>query len=103
MIIYLLKILYMKKTSLCFDLQKLQILVSFWRNQTIFALTGKNEIEKLGFGFAKRRETISSVDPEQKALFDILVDGIGNFEERLQTIWSKINLKFSNHSGFIFS
>ena len=82
--------------SLCFDLQKLQILVSFWQNQTIFALTGKNEIEKLGFGFAKRRETISAVDPEQKELLDILVNGNGNFAERLQIIWSKINLNFSN-------
>lgn len=84
------------KTNLSLDLQKLQILVSFWSNQTIFALAGENEIEKLKIGFAELRKKISSKDLEQKELLNILVSGEGNFDSRLQIIWSKIHLKFQN-------
>ncbi len=75
-------------------LQQFLILVSFWRNQSVFAQAGKTEEEKLGFAFPKRRETISAVNPEQKVLLDILAEGNGEVEERLSEVWEKITWKF---------
>lgn len=82
------------ENNLTLKLEQFLILVSFWRNQSTFAEAGTTEEEKLGFAFQKRRETISAVNPEQKLLLDILAEGTGTVEERLQVIWDKITWKF---------
>lgn len=82
-------------------LQQFLILVSFWRNQSVFAEAGANEEEKLGFAFPKIRETISAVNPEQKVLLDILADGEGTVEKRLKVIWDKITRKFIDISSVV--
>lgn len=73
------------------DLQKLRIVVSFYRNQVYFWWCGRTDEEKLGFGFSKRCETIAnSIDPTQRELVSILMDESLPLQKRLMAIVSRL-------------
>ena len=73
------------------DLQKLRIIVSFYRNQVYFWWCGKTDEEKLGFGFKLRCETIAnSIDPTQRELVSILMDESLPLQKRLMAIVSRL-------------
>lgn len=77
----------------CFvkDLQKLRIVVSFYRNQALFWLSGQTDEEKLGFGFSMRCQTIAnSIDPTQRELIAILMDESLPLQKRLMAITSRL-------------
>ena len=79
----------------CFvkDLQKLRIVVSFYRNQVYFWWCGRTDEEKLGFGFSKRCETIAnSIDPTQRELIAILMDESLPLQKRLMAITSRLEV-----------
>ena len=69
----------------------MRILVSFWKNQTVFALTGRNREEQLGIGFETRRQTIvNGVDESQKRYLDILLQDCIFLTDNLKKIWKEI-------------
>lgn len=73
------------------DLQKLRIVVSFYRNQVLFWLGGKTDEEKLGFGFSMRCQTIANgIDPMQKELIALLADESLPLQKRLVAIISRL-------------
>ncbi len=73
------------------NLQKLRIIVSFYRNQVYFWWCGKTDEEKLGFGFKLRCETIAnSIDPTQRELVSILMDESLPLQKRLMAIVSRL-------------
>ena len=75
------------------DLQKLRIVVSFYRNQVYFWWCGRTDEEKLGFGFSKRCETIAnSIDPTQRELVSILMDESLPLQKRLMAIVSRLEV-----------
>lgn len=75
------------------DLQKLRIVVSFYRNQVYFWWCGRTDEEKLGFGFSKRCETIAnSIDPTQRELVSILMDESLPLQKRLIAIVSRLEV-----------
>ena len=74
------------------DLQKLRIVVSFYRNQALFWLSGQNDEEKLGFGFELRCKTIANgIDPMQKELISLLMDESLPLQKRLMAITSRLD------------
>lgn len=78
----------------CFvkDLQKLRIVVSFYRNQILFWLSGQTLEEQLGFGFAMRCQTImNGIDPMQKELISLLMDESLPLQRRLTAITSRLD------------
>ena len=79
----------------CFvkDLQKMRIIVSFYRNQVLFWLSGQNDEEKLGFGFKLRCQTIANgIDPMQKELIALLMDESLPLQKRLMAITSRLEV-----------
>ncbi len=69
----------------------MRILVSYWKNQTVFALTGRNREEQLGIGFETRRQTIvNGVDESQKRYLDILLQDCIFLTDNLKKIWKEI-------------
>ena len=73
------------------QLQKMRIVVSFYRNQVYFWWCGKTDEEKLGFGFKLRCETIAnSIDPTQRELVSILMDESLPLQKRLMAIVSRL-------------
>lgn len=69
----------------------MRILVSFWKNQTVFALTGKNREEQLGIGFETRRQTIvNGVDESQKRYLEILLQESMFLTDNIRKIWKEI-------------
>ena len=75
-------------------LQQFEIKAAFWYNQTLFAMFGETREEKLGIGFAKRYETISSVDAKQKEWLDYLRDSNEAFDSKLLVILDKLHKEF---------
>ena len=75
------------------DLQKLRIVVSFYRNQALFWLGGQTLEEQLGFGFAMRCQTImNGIDPTQKELVALLMDESLPLQKRLMAIISRLEV-----------
>ncbi len=73
------------------QLQKMRIIVSFYRNQVLFWLSGQNDEEKLGFGFKLRCQTIANgIDPMQKELIALLMDESLPLQKRLVAIVSRL-------------
>ena len=69
----------------------MRILVSFWKNQTVFALTGANREEQLGIGFETRRQTIvNGVDESQKRYLEMLLQKSIFLTDNLRKIWKEI-------------
>ena len=75
------------------QLQKMRIVVSFYRNQVLFWLSGQNDEEKLGFGFAMRCQTImNGIDPMQKELIALLMNESLPLQKRLMAIVSRLEV-----------
>ena len=73
------------------QLQKMRIVVSFYRNQVLFWLGGQTDEEKLGFGFELRCKTIANgIDPTQRELVSILMDESLPLQKRLMAIVSRL-------------
>ncbi|MBE6448366.1 MAG: hypothetical protein E7018_03600 [Alphaproteobacteria bacterium] len=73
-------------------LQSMRILVSFWKNQTVFALTGTTKEEQLGIGFEARRETIIKQGGEaQKKFLGMLLSENYPILDNLRAIWAEIS------------
>ena len=73
------------------QLQKMRIIVSFYRNQVLFWLSGQTLEEQLGFGFAMRCQTImNGIDPTQRELIAILMDESLPLQKRLVAIVSRL-------------
>lgn len=74
-------------------LQKLRILVSFYRNQVYFFSYGQTLEEQLGFGVEKRCEfSRNSIDPVQRELVSILLDDNLPLPKRLMSIASRLQV-----------
>lgn len=74
------------------QLHKMRIIVSFYRNQVLFWLSGQNDEEKLGFGFKLRCQTIANgIDPMQKELIALLMDESLPLQKRLMAITSRLD------------
>lgn len=71
-------------------LQQMQIVISYWTNQTIFVFTGENEAEQLGVGFEQRKATISKMEGQQAELLRIFIDVEGNLYGKLIVICDRI-------------
>ncbi len=70
----------------------MRIVVSFYRNQVLFWLSGQTLEEQLGFGFAMRCQTImNGIDPMQKELISLLMDESLPLQKRLMAITSRLD------------
>lgn len=77
----------------CKKLQQMQIVISYWTNQTIFVFTGQSEQEQLGVGFEQRKVTISKMEGDQAELLRIFVEVEGNLYGKLSVICGRIGQK----------